>query len=281
MRKAGLTIVSVWLLSAACSSPPGVLDQPLSGGFIDTEEPESYGRTGLYTYMDGGADLYIEYGFSNLSVRRYARGKDRYIIELYEMRDPEAASAIYTYSRRHGKEAELLPGCVGSITDSEILLARGASYLVCRDEDPMARNRVHLLELARQIAERLSGDCGVAGRLFVRLPAERRVPGSEVVLSGPIALNVRPWLLSLGRAGFQRGWLATYKYPVGQIEALLAEYNSPKAAEQATAALKEANEDGVYTDRLDEIVAVTRAPGVPRDDVASLASSLLSPPEWR
>ncbi len=280
MSRTSLTLMILALFPAACSNSAGVLDQPLSGGFIDTEESESYNRGTLYTYMDGGADIYIEYGFSNLSVRRYVRGRDRYVVELYQMRDPDSASAVYTYGRRAGKEADLVPGCAASITDSEIQMARGSYYLVCRNEDPMARNRSRLADLAIQVAKRLPGDCGTSD-LFVRLPAERRVPGSEIALFGPVGLNVRPWLSSLGKSGFSRGWLATYKFPVGQVDALLADFDSPEAAEQALAGLKKSNEPGVEADRLEEVVAVTRAPGVPRDDVASLMSSLLKPPEWR
>ncbi len=280
MRRQDLAIMILALFPAACSSSPGPLDQELTGGYIDTEESENYNRGSLYTYMDGGADLYLEYGFSRLSVRRYARGRDRYLVELYEMKGPESAFALYSYNRRSGTESELVPSCVAGITDAEVQLARGSYYLVCRNEDPMARNRVRLIELARQFAGRLTGDCG-AGDLFVRLPAERRVTGSEIALWGPISLNVRPWLVSLGKDGFSRGWLATYEFPVGQVETLLAEYGSPKAAEQAVAEFRKSTEAGVDADRREEVVAVTRAPGVPREDVDSLISSLLKPPDWR
>ena len=281
MNRVILALIVLALVPAACSTnSSGVFDQPLSGGFIDTEEPESYNGRSLYTYMDGGAELYLEYGFSNLSVRRYVRGRDRYLVEVYEMRDPESAAAVYTYGRRAGKEADLVPGCPASITGSEIQLARGSHYLVCRNEDPMAKTGPRLVELARQITQRLQGDCGT-GQLFVRMPAERRVPGSEIALSGPIGLNVRPWLSTLGKNGFTRGWIASYKFPDGEVEALLAEYDSPKAAQQAVGELKKSAEPGVDADVREEVVAVTRAPGVPREDIASLISSLLSEPEWR
>ncbi|RPI23030.1 MAG: hypothetical protein EHM61_20770 [Acidobacteria bacterium] len=267
------------LVAAGCRDSSAPLKEPISG-FSDTEESESYNRATLYTYMDGGAEVYLEYGFSSLDVRRYARGSERYLVELYKMKDGESASAIYTYTRRTGKEAELLPGCLAGITPAEVQLARGTYYLVCRNEDPMAKRSPSLRELALQLAERLPGDCGV-GDLFSRLPAERRVSGSEIALFGPIALNVRPWLASLGRAGFSRGWLATYTLPAGQVETLLAEYASPQEANRAVADYKKSEEPDVVAERREESVVLVRAPGVPRDDLGSLVSSLLSPPEWR
>src|SRR5512143_1516884 len=111
MKRRVLTVVLGGLLPAACSSSPGPLDQALTGGYIATEESENYAGGSLYTYMDGGADLYLEYGFSGLSVRRYARGKDRYLVELYEMKAPEAAFGVYSYNRRLGSESELVARC--------------------------------------------------------------------------------------------------------------------------------------------------------------------------
>ncbi|MFB3905354.1 MAG: DUF6599 family protein [Acidobacteriota bacterium] len=277
MRRA---VISLAFILGACSSSTDPLERELSGGYIDTEESGSYNRGSLYTYMDGGADVYLEYGFSGLSVRRYARGRERYLVELYEMKGSESASAIYSFNRRAGTEANLLPGCVAGITDAEIQLARGSYYLVCRNEDPMSKSRQHLVDLARQIAERLPGNCGV-GDLFTRLPAERRVAGSEIALLGPIGLNVRPWLAGLGKDGFSRGWLATYDFPVGKVEALLAEYGDAAEAERAVAAFKDSDEPGVDAESRAELVVVTRAPGVPRQDVSSLVSSLLSEPKWR
>jgi len=281
MRRGTIAVLFLAFLAApACSTSTSPLDRELSGGFLDTEESEDYNRGTLYTYMDGGADLYLEYGFSSLSVRRYARGRDRYLVELYEMKAPESASAIYTCNRRAGSETELLKGCPAGVTDAEVQLARGPYYLVCRNEDPMARTRSHLVELARQIAEGLPGDCGT-GKLFVRLPAERRMPGSEIALLGPIALNARPWLVALARDGFSRGWLATYEFPTGQVETLLAEYDGEGEAEHAVTEFKKSKASDVRAERREDVAVVTRAPGVPPDDVSSLISSLLSEPKWR
>jgi len=275
-----VAIVILALFPAACSASQGPLDQELSGGYIDTEESENYNGRTLYTYMNGGADLYLEYGFSRLSVRRYARGRERFLVELYEMKDRDSAFALYSCNRRPGTDAELVPGCSAGITDAEIQLARGSHYLVCRNEDPTSRNRPRLVELARQITERLAGDCG-PGDLFVRLPAERRVAGSEVALLGPVALNLRPWVASLRRDGFSRGWLATYQFPAGQVETLLAEYGSEAEAEQAVAQFRKSQEPDIEAEHREELVGVTRAPGVPREEVNSLVSSLLSEPKWR
>jgi hypothetical protein len=134
------------------------------GGFADIEQPESYTGATLYTYMDGGADFYLKQGFSALYVRRYARGNERFIVELYEMKDASAASRIYQSSRRLNAEKELAGGCLASVTPAEILAARGRYYLVARNEDPLASQSDALIELGRSVLNRLTGPCAIAAK---------------------------------------------------------------------------------------------------------------------
>jgi hypothetical protein len=53
----------------------------------------------LYGYIDGGADLYLEYGFSGVQVTELTLQKKRYKIEVYRMKEPEAAYGIFSVSR--------------------------------------------------------------------------------------------------------------------------------------------------------------------------------------
>jgi hypothetical protein len=134
------------------------------GGLADIEQPESYTGATLYTYMDGGADFYLKQGFSALYVRRYGRGDERFIVELYEMKDASAASRTYQSSRRLNAEKELASGCLASVTPAEILAARGRYYLVVRDEDPLASQSDALIELGRNVLNRLPGSCAFAAK---------------------------------------------------------------------------------------------------------------------
>jgi len=132
------------------------------GGLADIDHPESYTGATLYTYMDGGADLYLKQGFSALYVRRYGRGSESFIVELYEMKDASAASHICQSSRRLNAEKELASGCLASVTPAEILTARGRYYLVVRNEDPLASQSDALIELGRNVLNRLPGPCAFA-----------------------------------------------------------------------------------------------------------------------
>lgn len=134
------------------------------GGLADIEQPESYTGATLYTYMDGGADLYVKQGFSVLYVRRYGQGSERFIIELFEMKDASAASRVYQSNRRPNEEKELASGCLASVTPAEIQAARGRYYLVGRNENPLAKRSDGLIELSRNVLNGLPGSCPFAAK---------------------------------------------------------------------------------------------------------------------
>ncbi len=164
MRRIGGAAVACTLLLGlwACRGTGPLPSGAALGGLADVDQPESYTGATLYTYIDGGADLYVNQGFSELYVRRYARGNERFIVELYEMKDATGASHIYQGSRRPNAEKELASGCIASVTPAEILAARGRDYLVVRNEDPLAKQSDGLIELGRNVLNRLPGACAFA-----------------------------------------------------------------------------------------------------------------------
>jgi len=159
-RLSGAATCTLALCLWACSHRAGPLPSGAAlGGLTDIDRPESYTAATLYTYMDGGADFYVRQGLSALYVRRYGRGDERFILELFEMRDPSAASRIYQSSRRLNAQKELASGCLASVTPTEIQVARGGYYLVGRNEDPLANRSDALIELCRNVLIGLPGTC--------------------------------------------------------------------------------------------------------------------------
>ncbi|HXY77449.1 MAG TPA: DUF6599 family protein [Candidatus Acidoferrales bacterium] len=164
MRRMGSAAACLLALGLwACSRGAGPLPPGAAlGGLRDIEQPESYPGSALYTYMDGGAEFYLKQGFTALYVRRYGRGNERFVVELYEMKNASAASSVYQSSRRLNAEKELASGCLASVRPAEILAARGRYYLVGRNEDPLASQSDALIELSRNVLNRLPGPCALA-----------------------------------------------------------------------------------------------------------------------
>jgi hypothetical protein len=270
-----LPFVALAMLAlAGCTGARGPLpDGAALGGYANAGDAESYTGATLYAYMDGGADTFLEYGFSHLAVRRYTRGSTQVVVELYTMRDAAAAAALYSSMRRANSEADIVPGCRASIADTEVRVSRGSRCLVCRDEDPLAKGRDTVRDLCARLVSRLAGDCGV-GTSFASLPAEGRVAGSEVALAGPLGLNQRAWLAPVGREGFERGSLATYTASGGRAEVLFADYASAEAARTALAPLAKDPRPGTTGLTRERRLVLVAAEGATPETLMALATRL-------
>jgi len=66
----------------------------------DGEKTEYNSKT-LFKYMDGAAELYLAYGFENLTVRRFEKpSRPPIIVELYEMASSEDAYGVFSFEHQ-------------------------------------------------------------------------------------------------------------------------------------------------------------------------------------
>ena len=59
----------------------------------------------LFNYINGGSELFLEFGFKELLVQNYRKAEQEIGIDLYKMENPEAALGIYLM--KCGKETPL------------------------------------------------------------------------------------------------------------------------------------------------------------------------------
>jgi len=96
-----LIIVALMLSCFAASAQvpegfPSISEDRLETGKIKSER--TYTKESLFGYMNGGAELYLEYGFDRLVVSEIDIDGTEYKVEVYKMDDPEAAYGIYSVS---------------------------------------------------------------------------------------------------------------------------------------------------------------------------------------
>jgi hypothetical protein len=78
------------------------------GGWKKAEPPETYDKSNLYDYIDGGAELYISYNFRKLLAVRYkAADEEEIVIDIFDMGNSYDAYGLFS----HGRERE--DGIVG------------------------------------------------------------------------------------------------------------------------------------------------------------------------
>jgi hypothetical protein len=76
------------------------LPAEIEGWKWDGKETRYNSRT-LFDYIDGAAELYLAYGFQNLTARRFERlNRPPLILELYEMASSEDAYGVFSFERQ-------------------------------------------------------------------------------------------------------------------------------------------------------------------------------------
>ena len=81
-------------------NPEISLPSEAAGWKWDGKEMKYNSKT-LFDYIDGAAELYLAYGFQNLTVRRFEKSNQPPItVELYEMASSEDAYGVFSFERQ-------------------------------------------------------------------------------------------------------------------------------------------------------------------------------------
>jgi len=110
MRKTLLFSVSMaLLLLAACSSQNGDVNEITAADFLPatiaegdvtrSSEVRIFADTLLWEYINGGAELYHQYGFAEVATADYRRGQTEVVADIYRFETPEGAYGLYTAMR--------------------------------------------------------------------------------------------------------------------------------------------------------------------------------------
>jgi len=88
---------TILLLVAGCTTPESLCPPKNIGLWSAEGETEVYIGDDLFVYINGGAEIYHEYGFVQVAVQRYRRGDDNVSVEIYTMVGD--AFGIYSFAR--------------------------------------------------------------------------------------------------------------------------------------------------------------------------------------
>lgn len=89
---------------------------------------ERYDGNTLWGYINGGADIYLEYGFEAVQVQEISWNKQRFKIDIFRMNDNEAAFGIFSVSQRRCTITDKLT-LHRCITAHQIQIAEGNFYI--------------------------------------------------------------------------------------------------------------------------------------------------------
>jgi hypothetical protein len=204
-RISGLVGLMAALLACAAAAGPrqGPLRAclPAAGsvpGWATDGGPQEYEGDDLYTYIDGGAEIYQEYGFVRIVIQDYKSASGKSVsLEVFEMKTPEAAYGMYTFKRSgNGRAAEF--GSGAELESYYLNFWKGRFLVTLTGFDEAQETVTGLLAIGSAVDDKLSGGGGEPP-LVGALPQEGLRPGSVKYLKGLIGLsNVYPFHTARG-----------------------------------------------------------------------------------
>jgi hypothetical protein len=220
-----------------------------------------YREAGLYEFLNGGAELYFEYGIVAAASAEYKTGSELGIeVSVYDMGSEEGAFGIYSTFRYAGADFVAIGG-EGLKTEASLDFWKGRYYckILSFDADPRAQTA--MVDLATELAGKLTGPSDFPA-IVKLLPEEGRVAGTEKYFRNQLGLNNIHYVdsenvLRLGDA--TEGAVAEYELGPERVRGFLIRYASEADAEEAL---------GMYARHLEAGPQATPAAGGVRVELA-------------
>ncbi len=246
-----MPLLLLYLLWTGSVPPPGRVDADLNvfppDGFGEAwrkhETAHIFASANLYGHIDGGAELFLEFGFEQLTVQTYvaATGKDRgeIQVELYRMTDTVAAAGVYLL--KCGKESPV-PAFKErhTLNKFQLLFVRDRYFVIVNNPEGDDSIRPGMIDFARYIASRLPSGAPVNATSL--LPQENLVEGSVRLARGPYALQS---IFTLGEGDILQlrrrltAVAARYEDSAGGYTLILADYPDATLAAAAFSNLQD------------------------------------------
>ncbi len=162
------------------SLPDKILDWKATG------KDEIYNRETIFKYIDGGAELYLTYGFKQVYVRRFVNpSQDEIILDIYDMGSSADAFGIFSVEREE-EEAGLGQG--SEYGGGLLRFWKGhyfISIIAMGDEE---KSKPAILELGKAVAAAIDSP-GSKPSLLKFLPAQGLIKNKISYLHSYIPLN--------------------------------------------------------------------------------------------
>jgi len=173
---------------AAPTPPPAAQAHPdkLPPEWAESKKPRRFVGQDLFNHIDGAAELFLEIGFREVLIRQYRNADATLTQEMYEMRDPTAARAMYLRFCGKGTAVEGVAGRnVGN--RYQVTAQKDRFFVQVTNLFGQERCLPAMVTLVNQVLAGIPDDGAVT--LTDLLPAEGLVPGSATIVCGPYSLQ--------------------------------------------------------------------------------------------
>lgn len=145
-----------------------------------------YTSKNLYDRINGGAELFMEFGFERLLIQHYLKDSTEISAEVYQMECPAAALGIYLTKCGNETPVASIP-TRNTGNRFQFTLLKGNCFIFINNFSGDNDFIPTMTTLAQQVLERIPEQPPVA--LFQNLPQQNLIEGSERLIRGPYALQ--------------------------------------------------------------------------------------------
>ncbi|MBN2366825.1 MAG: hypothetical protein EH225_13310 [Calditrichaeota bacterium] len=150
-----IIIIGIGIISAEGTSMPKEMKSFFPREISDWKMTEEYvySAENLYDYIDGGAELYLSYGFENLVSRSYEQhAQPDIIIDIFDMGKSENAFGVFSHSR------EVVDSSFGQgseYTEGYLMFWKGPYYISILASPETPESKAAVFEAAREIEQNI------------------------------------------------------------------------------------------------------------------------------
>lgn len=190
-------------------------------GWKISSDPMFFESHNLWEYIDGQAEMYLQYGFQLVIAADYSIGGNptALVIDVYQMESPVHAFGIYA-AERSPEDRFIDVGAEGYLGENVLNFWKGPYYIKITSFHQSPETKEILLELSRAVAGRIPGDYAEPV-LFSIFPEENRTQKSERYIPQHF----------LGHSFLKNGYRVDYKLGENRYQLFLSDNDSPEEAE--------------------------------------------------
>ncbi len=155
-------------------------------GWRQTAPKKLFTPATLFNHIDGGAEIFLEFGFRQCTIFQFSRDSLEIELEIYEMENPTAALGIYLL--KCGNETPIKTiHSRNSCSYLQIIAVKNRFYLQLNNFSDKRIPSSQFSEFINSIFDPISSNYKIP--LLDELPTENRIEHSIFLFRGPYALE--------------------------------------------------------------------------------------------
>jgi hypothetical protein len=213
-------LIAFFLFTMFGSASAQEFSFPVLEGFKKTTNYPVYTPDNLWDFINGAADTYLAYGFADLHVAEYKKGKNVIKLEIYRHSDNTNAFGIYS-SERSPSFRFMNLGAQGYIADGAINFFKGNYYVKIRTYSKNEKILKSTESLALKVSNMLEGSLEMPSVLS-KFPETGKKVNEETYINESV----------LGHKFLNKAFKAIYEVGSDNFSIFIIENNSPEDAKK-------------------------------------------------